>query len=233
MILSNLIRPDFRHIDSMNLFAYFIFLSLLALGVCNSALSMDVNSEETKLSSEDRELHTAYFKRDFAEFQEQIDSGANPTHWFGNTHEGWIFCAATEVGREPYLQLIIDAGFDVNFRQEKSTSDISTPLFCAITLKNILAVEMLLNAGADQQTLYCPDCTSTIATSALWLSTLGMNFEMSNTSYSTDQLQAIVTMIETLPFPKDSPRHPIRNEFVDLLRAKGFSVTPWYDENFR
>jgi len=55
---------------------------------------------------------------------------------------------------------------------------------------------------------------------------------LKNTSYSADQLQAIVTMIETLPFPKDSPRHPIRNEFVDLLRAKGFSVTPWYDENF-
>jgi len=221
----------------MSSYSYVFFFSLVAFGASNISLGINLYAAELTFSREDESLRNALLNRDLAEFRDQIETGANPTQQFNNSYEGWVFCAATEVGREDYLKLIIDAGFDVNYRQAKITTELSTPLFCAITFKNLSAVEMLLNAGADHQVLYCPTCNSTIATSALWLSTLGMNFEMSiwllkNTSYSTDQLQAIVTMIETLRFPKDSPRHPVRNEFVELLRAEGFSVTPWHDENF-
>jgi len=132
----------------MNLYSYVVLIFFL-FSVSLSAFGLNTVDEKISVNSEDERLRNAFLNSDFTQFKAQINSGANPTEWFNNSRQGWVLCGATESGREQYLQVIIDAGFDVNFRQNNTTSELSTPLFCAITFRNLNAVKLLVKAGAD------------------------------------------------------------------------------------
>ena len=71
-----------------------------------------------------------------------IESGANVNHRFGST----ALCAAAEAGHDEAVQLLIEAGAELNQREDETGF---TPLIAAAYHGHLMCVRLLINAGAD------------------------------------------------------------------------------------
>ncbi len=188
--------------------------------------------ETVTASPKDRILRAAFYDQNFEKFVAQIKIGADPTRWFANSWDGWVFCSATDKDREKYLEIIVESGADVNFRQVDIIPEISTPLLCSINNKNLKAVEYLIKNGADPRARVCIECEYRVASSALWAASLVGSYDISvwlmrNSNFSFEQIKAVATFIETTPFSPDMPQSENREVLIRLLRESGIDVTPW------
>ncbi len=93
----------------------FIFSFCLVLVSFTNAFSRELPHHEITANENDYALRKALLDGNMEEFEHYLSLGANPTEWLDYTHDGWVFCAATAVGREQFLRKLIDKGYDVNF----------------------------------------------------------------------------------------------------------------------
>lgn len=164
------------------------------------------------------------------EFVQYLELGGDPTVRFDDTQFGWAYCAATRSGFEDYLEEIIKTGFDLNFRQSKISPDISLPLSCAIRSNNLVAVKMLVDAGANPAETVCINCNERFPSSLLSQSVLVRRFNIANWliengDYSYRQFETVVNLIERFPLPKSSSKIEGETELVNRLREKGIAVS--------
>jgi len=214
---------------------YFIYLVSLLFLISHLGHASENIGNASAVSSEDRMLRAAFYEEKFENFADQIKLGADPTRWFENSWDGWVFCVATDKGREEYLELIVESGADVNFRQVDIIPDISTPLLCSIRYRNLKAVKYLIRNGADPYARVCLECEYRIATSALWVAALNGSYDISiwlmeNSNFSFEQLKAVATFIETAPYANDMPQPENRERLISLLRENGLVVNPWSED---
>lgn len=216
-------------------------LLLVAVFLANTvflrqAISREYPVREVTATPIDHALRDSLLDNNYDLFIENLAAGGDPTEWFENSEQGWVMCAATDIGREEYLRLIIDAGFDINFRQSDVASHLSSALLCALSYKNLSAIKNLIKAGADPTIKVCLVCDTRIATSLLSMTALSSNYDIAiwlfeNTEYRPEQIQAVVSFIETSPFPSEVPQNINRLKLAELLREQGYEVTPWSDSN--
>ena len=125
---------------------------------------------------------------------------------------------------------IISSGFDVNFRQSEISSEISLPLACAVRSNNLQAVKILIHAGANPSESVCIQCGERYPSSLLSEAVLVRKFNIANWliengTYSTQQLETVVDLIERFPLPESSSKLGEEIELVDRLRGKGMEVS--------
>ena len=152
--------------------------------------------------------------------------------WLDNSQFGWVMCAATEVGREDFLRLLIDRGHDVNYRQVDISTAISLPLTCAVRFGNLEALKLLVEAGADASVKPCASCPGRKPMSVMSEAVIVGKYELAvwlfdKAEYTNEQLENDVRMIERFPVNESSPQNEYRLKLAELLRQKGYEVTPW------
>lgn len=216
---------------SINLLPYFI-VSLLVTIYITDVIAQDSIERAVVASDLDYALRDALTKRDLERFNQSLIHGADPTEWFENSHNGWVYCSATEPGLEPYLQLIIDKGFDVNFRQTKIYRTAQLLLPCAVHFNNLLALEMLVSAGADPAVRMCLTCDGRAPMSAMAQAAMVGKYDLAvwlsdKGKYSYAQIQTVIYGLENFPVDESNPRNVPRLELVERIRSQGFEVKPW------
>lgn len=182
--------------------------------------------------SSDYALRDSLLKNDYEHFENYLLEGADPTAWLDDTQYGWVMCAATEVGREEFLGLLIEQGHDVNFRQEDISTAISLPLTCAIRFGNLRALEILIGAGADPAVKPCDKCANRKPMSVMSEAILVRKYELAvwlldKGDYSDEQLRTDIGMLERQRVDESAPGNAYRLILADMLREKGYEVTPW------
>jgi len=203
--------------------------SFILLFLYSEVHSRDRVVKTVEATIADIALRQAMRNSEFEEFIHQLSAGGDPSVWFDNTDKGWAFCASTEIGKEEYLKQIIAFGHDVSFRRDAIASNVSTPLFCALFSRNLEAVKILIEAGANPRARVCDTCERQIPTSALSLATINSSYDIAiwlikNTEYREDQLQLVIRHLESSPFPIQSPQYLNRRQFVRELENKGYQV---------
>jgi len=198
----------------------------------SDAFAREPEKRDVIATEQDYALRDAFIARDLARFEYWLIAGGDPTVWFEHAQDGWVYCAATERGLESYLQLIIDKGFDVNFRQTHVHTTSSRPLTCAVRFDNFRALELLVSAGADPAVRLCLTCDGRMPRSvmdqaanvgkyhlAAWLVDKG--------NYSDAQFNTVIYGIENFPVDESNPRNALRLELAERIREQGFEVNPW------
>lgn len=219
----------------LNVFRTLAYRTLLVgLFACVSATVMarELPFHEITATEVDYALRDSLLSGDMNSFKNYLLSGADPTEWLDDSQHGWTFCAATEAGREIYLRLLIDEGYDVNFRQVDISSSISLPLTCAVRFRNLDALKILIAAGADPTvppSIKFPDRIPMSVMSeaiiigkyelAVWL------FDKGN--YSDVQLRSDIGMLERHIVDEAAPGNHYRLKLAELFRQKGYKVNLW------
>lgn len=199
-------------------------------------LAREIPERELTASQNDIDLRDALFAENLDDFGQLLRSGADPTEWLENSHNGWIFCAATDKGREPFLREIIRNGYDVDFFRSDVSTDISRPLLCAIRFDNLNALRILIDAGANPAVKICEECTSRITRSIVSEAMLVRRYDLAKWlldkgNYSEKQLNTMVLLLEDFPVDESSPINKDRLELVEALRRMGIEVHPWTQES--
>ena len=207
-------------------------LVTLVIAGCSSIVFAFDENREVVATELDYALRDALFERDLDKFEQYLSEGADPTVWFENSSYGWVYCAATEPGLEDFLQLIIDKGFDVNFRQTDIHPTSSLPLTCAVRFNNLQALEMLVSVGANPAVYMCVDCERRMPLSVLAEATMVSKYDLAiwlldKGNYSDAQIQTVITGIEMFPVDELNPRNALRLELAERIRELGFEVNPW------
>ncbi|NND73300.1 MAG: hypothetical protein HKN43_17125 [Rhodothermales bacterium] len=192
----------------------------------------EIPTREIVADEVDFALRDALIESDYDSFNRMLSLGADPTEWLDNSQYGWVMCAATEVGRERFLKLLIEKGYDINFRQSDISTAISLPLTCAVRFRNLNALEMLINSGADPTVKPCDDCSSRSPMSVMSEAILVGKYELAvwlfdKATYSQEQLATDISMLETQKVDESAAGNFYRLMLADLFREKGYEVTPW------
>lgn len=187
-------------------------------------------SRDIAASPKDIEVYNAFNTDNFDAFAKGLDLGGDPMEWFGNDRSGWVMCASTEEGRENYLRLLLEKEYDSNFRQLDVASRISTPLLCAISYGNIVAVKSLVTNGADPTLKHCHQCSTDVDTSSVWMAVISSKYEIAdwlflNADLSESKVKALVDLLEKYPFPTSSPENIYRLGLIKNIKAAGFDVS--------
>lgn len=216
----------------MNALNQIIFSLFLLLFIYSDIIARELPNHESTANANDYALRKALLDGNIEEFGHYLSLGADPTEWLDYTHNGWVFCAATEVGREQYLRLLIDKGYDVNFHQVDIGSSISLPLTCAVSFDNLQALQMLVAGGADPTvapSIEFPESAPTSVMSeaiivgkydlAVWLFDKG--------DYTDEQLKSDINMLQIFPVNESAPINKYRLKLAELFRQRGYEVDLW------
>lgn len=198
----------------------------------SSVFSRDLPNRKIVANYSDLALKEAIEKDDYEAFNHSLLLGADPTEWLGNSQFDWVMCAAAEVGKEKFLNLLIEKGHDVNFRQSDISTFISLPLTCAIRFNNLKALEMLIVAGADPTLMPCDTCSNRAPMSVMSAAIIVRKYDLAawlfdKGAYSEDQLDTDIHLLETIPVNESAPGNVYRLRLADLFRQKGYEVNLW------
>lgn len=201
----------------------------------SAGFARDPLEREVIATELDYALRDALISRDLEQFQHILVQGGDPTVWFENSQYGWVYCAATEPGLEAYLQLIIDKGFDVNFRQTDVHRTASRPLTCAVRFNNLRALEMLVSVGADPAVRLCVTCNRRAPLSVLAEAAMVGKYHLASWlvdkgNYSEAQMKTVISGIENFPVDESAPGNVHRLKLAQLIREQGFEVNAWTKE---
>ena len=221
---------NFRHCLVSVLSVLSVFC--LVLGGGTNAYARDLPIHEVTADADDFALREALLSGNLEEFDHYLSLGANPTEWLDDSQYGWVFCAATEQGREEFLRLLIDKGYDVNFQQVDISSSISLPLTCAIRFKNLLALDFLVAAEADPAVALSIKTPNRIPMSVMSQAIIIGRYELAvwlfdKGNYTDEQLRSDIRMLEKFPVDESAPGNTYRLILADLFRERGYQINPW------
>jgi len=211
----------------MNILLHTLFF--LIITTVSNSYGRETHKAEGIGSEADYALKESLEDGDFEKFSNALKRGGDPTIWFENSSVGWVLCAATRTGQEEYLEFLISRNVDLDFRQSKISSELSTAILCAIHHNNLLSVQLLVKAGADTTIEECVTCKTSIHTSAVWSAALSSYYDIAvwliqNGDYSAHQFEAIVNLLETINMSSDFPQNSYRLELAEILKTKGYDV---------
>lgn len=229
-------KTDFRTSrGSRRITGAFLVRLLFLIGIanaCSVAIAREIPQREVTASENDYALREKLLEHDLAGFNHYLEVGADPTEWLDDSQYGWVMCASTESGKEEFLESLISHGFDVNFRQSHIGSAISMPLTCAIRFRNLNAIKILIDHGADPSLSTCPTCRVKEYPTSLSLAVMVRKYELAvyllnKARYHEEELKSIVRILERSAVDETSAWNKYRLELADMLREKGYEVTPW------
>lgn len=203
----------------------------IAIGSLSSH-AREIPVVEVTATEIDYALRDALLAENFQGFSDQLALGGDPTAWFENSREGWVLCAATQSGREKYLQLLIDSDSDINYLQSNINTLLTLPLGCAVTFDNIRAMEMLIAAGANPALQTCLKCGDRFPMSILAEAVIVRKYDLAvwlvdKGDYSDEQVASVIYMIEKSPVDESATINEARLELVQRIRDLGFKISPW------
>jgi len=209
-------------------------LACIVFGITSASMvhAREYPKREVTATEIDFQLRSALEENDYEAFEHFLADGANPMAWLDDSQFGWVMCAATEVGREEFLRLLIDKGYDVNYRQVDISTAISLPLTCAVRFGNLEALKLLVEAGADAAVKPCASCLNRKPRSVMSAAVIVGKYDLAvwlfdKANYSNEQLETDIRMIERFPVNEYSRQNDYRLELAELLRQRGYEVTPW------
>ncbi len=231
----NSCKSHLKYFLCSRIFSVSMALTLLVLIVANSGEVAHAREYPVKVSSAseyDVSLRERLLANDLGGFKRFLDQGAEPLEWLDDSQYGWVLCASTERGKEGFLEVLIGRGYDVNHRQSNIGSAISLPINCAIRFRNLEAIRLLMEAGADPSLSTCPTCRIKEYPTSLSLSVMVRKYEIAvylldKSQYPEEELESIVSMLESSPVNEASKWNDYRLELAELLRQRGYEVTPW------
>ena len=122
---------------------------LVLLAICKITVADD---------SIDKNLLEAAVKKNYTQFVELLEKGANPNRIFTGDEDGWVMCIASRLDDTRYLEKLIERSGDVNLQNRDAMAGLSTPLACAADIGNHRVFEVLTKSGAIANYHDCEGC---------------------------------------------------------------------------
>jgi hypothetical protein len=182
----------------------------------------------------DHELLTALQDRNLARFEALLKKGANPNAFFVTKRgdDEWVMCDATNRRTLEFLKLALKYGGNANLHNPDDYS-FSRPIYCALIKRNVEAVYLLADHGADLATQDLGNSTPLVnaADSALWDVVYWM-LKQREGQISDREMEGVIRNIES----GDGSLHPNtdnnvwRFRVLEYLTAKGYQIKPYMGE---
>ena len=133
--------------------------------------------------------------------------------------------------RKPILDLLIDAGADLNDMDPHGGAGANDPLTCAVFFYNVDAFDRLLTLGADPDQDLCPWCPEPYENSLLAETLTSRRFDlawrvMQITSVDAAELKTLIVALEQFAIPDDDPGVGPREKIIEWVRERGIDVEP-------
>ncbi len=230
--ISQQVRFMSRNMYTLRRLPLLIVLLCISLVGSSNSIARGIPHREVTADANDFALREALASGNLEEFDRYLSLGADPTEWLDDSQYGWVFCAATETGREEFLGLLIERSYDVNFHQVDIGSAISLPLACAVRFDNLRALELLVEAGADPSIAPSSLIPAQVPKSVMSSATIVGKYDLAvwlfdKANYSDEQLKSDISMLEKFPVDESAPGNVYRLMLADKLREKGYEVNPW------